>query len=434
MKAMNNRQGGINIAVLARQFTESNSGLEFIKYVLGGILNIYGDTGSRIYLFIPLATFEKSPFIENLAMNILTCLHRLRIFDVLAAEDAARKINGFMPRLFPKDKTKLRRKFQEFDDKIDVVFYHDSESLSAEIQKREIHVILPATTNWARDCPIPWIGYIADCQHKYFPEYFAEFELDRRDHMISSLLRSARAIMVNSEGTKKDLMKFYRGDEGKIFHLPFAPTADPRWFEDSPELLKKYALPEKYFIISNRFWAHKSHVTAFDALAIIRDHGHRDVCLICTGERQDYRDPRIENKLRNEIKKLGLTHHVDLLGLIDKRDQMEIMKKAVAVLQPTLFEGGPGGGAVYNAAALGKPAIVSDIPVNLELRGQDNIIFFEARNADDMAEKMKMVLERKAKIREFSKEALVLKSKTNCHRLGHKLKEIIDFVIDHKEE
>ena len=40
---------------------------------------------------------------------------------------------------------------------------------------------------------------------------------------------------------------------------------------------------------------------------------------------------------------LGLEQRVRVLGLVPKRDQIEIMKKACAVLQPTRFEGGPGG-------------------------------------------------------------------------------------------
>ena len=54
-------------------------------------------------------------------------------------------------------------------------------------------------------------------------------------------------------------------------------------------------------------------------------------------------------------------------GLVPKEHQIEIMKRAIAVIQPSRFEGGPGGGSVYDATSLGVRSIVSDIPVNLEL-------------------------------------------------------------------
>jgi glycosyltransferase involved in cell wall biosynthesis len=68
------------------------------------------------------------------------------------------------------------------------------------------------------------------------------------------------------------------------------------------------------------------------------------------------------------------------------------MKHAHAVLQPTLFEGGPGGGSVYDAVSLGVPAIVSDIPVNLEI-DDPTVSFFRARDPQDLAEKMRRALD-----------------------------------------
>jgi len=63
------------------------------------------------------------------------------------------------------------------------------------------------------------------------------------------------------------------------------------------------------------------------------------------------------------------------------------MKRACAVIQPTLFEGGPGGGAVYDAVSLDVPAIVSDIPVNREADGTA-IEFFPVGDAVALAGKM----------------------------------------------
>jgi glycosyltransferase involved in cell wall biosynthesis len=91
------------------------------------------------------------------------------------------------------------------------------------------------------------------------------------------------------------------------------------------------------------------------------------------------------------VENLGLSEKIHFLGYIDKLDQLRIMAKAVAVIQPSLFEGGPGGGAVYDAVAAGVPAIVSNIGVNLEIGDEENVVFFEARSCDDLALKMKSI-------------------------------------------
>ena len=69
-------------------------------------------------------------------------------------------------------------------------------------------------------------------------------------------------------------------------------------------------------------------------------------------------------------------HRIRILGLIPKYDQIQIMRGAVAVIQPTLFEGGPGGGAVYDAVSIGTPVILSDIPVNREVEAGRGLIQF----------------------------------------------------------
>ena len=67
------------------------------------------------------------------------------------------------------------------------------------------------------------------------------------------------------------------------------------------------------------------------------------------------------------------------------------MRRAVAVLQPTLSEGGPGGGSVYDAVAVGTPVIASDIPVNREIE-HESVRFFPARSAEKLVQEMEYSL------------------------------------------
>ena len=68
-----------------------------------------------------------------------------------------------------------------------------------------------------------------------------------------------------------------------------------------------------------------------------------------------------------------------------------LLKKSIAVIQPTLFEGGPGGGASYDAISLGKPLIVSDIAVNREIEENERVFFFMAKNTNSLMKKMNEV-------------------------------------------
>jgi len=186
-------------------------------------------------------------------------------------------------------------------------------------------------------------------------------------------------------------------------------------------------LPERYFIISNQFWIHKSHITAFEALSKLKSKaGIDNIDIVCTGKTEDYRFPNYFNELKRKIVDLGLADRIHLLGYLAKKDQIHIMRNAIAVLQPTLFEGGPGGGSVYDAVAVGVPAIVSDIQINLEIN-EDNILFFKAGSADDMAAKMIEVLNwNRVKP---DKALLINKGRSRTEILGDKLLEAVSFAI-----
>ena len=60
-----------------------------------------------------------------------------------------------------------------------------------------------------------------------------------------------------------------------------------------------------------------------------------------------------------------------------------MLRNAKALIQPTLFEGGPGGGSANEAIALGVAVLASNIPINLEINTK-NISFFNPSNTNDL--------------------------------------------------
>jgi len=200
------------------------------------------------------------------------------------------------------------------------------------------------------------------------------------------MLSTAKVVIVNARAVSEDIKRFYPGYPAKVVVLPFAPAAMPNWFEDYTDEITHYAIPERYFIICNQFWLHKDHMTAFKAMKVLLNE-IPDVSVVCTGVTQDYRDPEYLTRILKWIDANKISDRVRILGHIPKRHQMEIMKKAIAVIQPTLFEGGPGGGAVYDAIGIGVPAIISDIPVNREIEN-DAVLFFTAGDPDALSRQM----------------------------------------------
>jgi glycosyltransferase involved in cell wall biosynthesis len=85
---------------------------------------------------------------------------------------------------------------------------------------------------------------------------------------------------------------------------------------------------------------------------------------VWTGHPIDARNPSYLSDLLQRIHQSGLASQVLMLGLIPRIDQIQLMRRAIAVIQPSLFEGWST--VVEDARALGRPVILSDIAVHQE--------------------------------------------------------------------
>ena len=249
-----------------------------------------------------------------------------------------------------------------------------------------IDILLPSILCEKSDFKIPRLGYIYDFQHKYLTEFFTDEECLRRDKAFENQLRKSKFVIVNAKSVKDDINKFFPENSSEVIVLPFKPFQKPNMAKMVD--LSKYNLPSKYYIVCNQFWMHKDHKTAFDALEKVFNEGYTDIHLVCTGLIRDDRNPDYGNEIKDKINSLNCKDNIHLVGFVQKDEQIAMMINAIGLIQPTLFEGGPGGGATYNAICLGLTALVSDIPVNKEIQGIDTVYFFEKKNSFELAKLM----------------------------------------------
>ncbi|MBK6800135.1 MAG: glycosyltransferase [Novosphingobium sp.] len=243
----------------------------------------------------------------------------------------------------------------------------DETALVRLCRRERIDVIGPLTNPPFGRMPIPWLGYLFDFQHRHLPHFFTIDAITGRDRLFRRMLEKADAVVVNAADVRRDCGQYFPGLEERVLVLPFSAAPKAEWLEvDHEAARRKYGLGSRYFIVSNQFWLHKRHEVAIEAFARIA-HEVADLELVMTGATDDPRSPTRLADIDALIDRLGIAGRVHILGLIPKLDQIAIMRSAVAVVQPTAFEGGPGGGSVFDAVALGVPSLVSSIPVNREI-------------------------------------------------------------------
>ena len=391
-------------------------GLDFLRIILNGLC-VTPSNDRSLFLLLPR---------EGRARRIRSGLGAMRRVLLRLASGG----NLGAPGWRPFTEQQLLCAFADYAGRLDIRFYdYSHRGLVTALRDVKADIVLPCSESLGRNFPVPWIGYIADFQHHYLPQLFTLRERFLRGRSFRTMLHDARTVLVNARTVRSDAEKYYAGSAANIIVLPFAPSVPPEWLDKDPSVVRRESgVPENYFIICNQFWVHKDHKTAFIAFASLlsRLHGD-DVALVCTGGLHDYRAPGHIDRLKELLLELKITERVYLLGHIAKSEQIALVRGAVAVIQPTLFEGGPGGGSIYDAVALGVPSIVSDIPVNREVDAS-NLSYFSPGDDAELARLMLNAMEnRKASA---SVAELLLQGEKRLAKLGQTLDYAISATLN----
>jgi glycosyltransferase involved in cell wall biosynthesis len=206
------------------------------------------------------------------------------------------------------------------------------------------------------------VRWVPDFQHRYLPHLFSQAEIEARDQAIGALAAQPGVVVFSSQVAADDFSRFFPGHRAtarvwrfcSLLDLTAAPSAD---------VLQTYGLPARYLYLPNQFWAHKNHITVFRTLARLRAQG-LEIPLVCTGAQSDRRNEAHFASLQAFIDAQGLGPQIRFLGLIDRGHQVEVLRHAAAIVQPSLFEGWST--VVEDVRASGRPIVLSDLPVHRE--------------------------------------------------------------------
>ena len=107
--------------------------------------------------------------------------------------------------------------------------------------------------------------------------------------------------------------------------------------------------------------------------------------MICSGQLKSYKNDEYTNSIREFLTKNHLENDIKILGFIDRKEQLCLMKNSYAMVQPSLFEGWST--VVEDAKALNKFIFLSNLDVHKE-QNPKNACFFDAKNEDDLVNKL----------------------------------------------
>lgn len=409
----------MKIAIETKGFDQKGGLIDFIRHITFCIDIANKDCSKEISILIPK---------NNLIFNLKKWIYSFK--ELISSFVKYRKLNwikysGFNPNY-------LDRVFNDLKNIKKVFPGYTYKSHLSYIQKNKFDIVFPLINLPSNNFKIPWIGYFWDFQHKYYPEFFDKNEINKRDIFTKYMFNEAKHVVVNSHAVKQDAIKFIKNYKSKIHVIPFCPGAKLEWIQDKRDITNKYNIKKPYFIICNQFYIHKNHETAFKAFAKLLNTKGDNYELVCTGTQNDNRNIQYIYKLQELLRKLKIEKNVIFTGYIPKIDQISLLKKSLALLQPTLFEGGPGGGSSYDAISLGHRLILSDIPINREVEINSNISFFNPLSDDDLKNLLLKIIN--SKFQRTDDKTLLELSKRRMEICGKKLILLAEEIINENKK
>jgi glycosyltransferase involved in cell wall biosynthesis len=246
------------------------------------------------------------------------------------------------------------------------------------------------------------IHWLVDFNNRAFPEHYADGGKSMTDFQ-QDLTSRKEHIALSSESLFDELKHYYPAYQNSVSILRFACTLNLKEGINIDRLKEKYDLTKPFFMSPNQFWEHKNQLVLIDALNILKSAGPLNFQVVFTGSMEVNRGKgHILQKLIEAVKRYELEDTVRFLGIISRDEQLELMKNAVSLIQPSLYEGWST--LVEEAKALNQKIILSTLPVHYE-QNCVNSYFFDPHSALELSKQISIVNETQSanKLIDYSK-------------------------------
>lgn len=256
------------------------------------------------------------------------------------------------------------------------------------LSNKDIDILFPANDTRVYDKIKGKVYWVPDFQEYYFPDFFSSEELALRKQFHEHIASNTFMLIVSSQNAKSDFFKFYPNAKCAVHVVNFAVSLPEFESLNIKSVKQKYNIKSNFFMCPNQFWQHKNHMVILKALSILKKEGVN--CLVVfTGKEYDHRNPEYFNNLKQFVTENALEQNVRFLGFIDRKEQLKIMREAIAVIQPSLFEGWST--VVEDSKAISQYVLLSNIPVHKE-QLNENVSFFNPTNEIELVEQMKNLI------------------------------------------
>jgi glycosyltransferase involved in cell wall biosynthesis len=203
---------------------------------------------------------------------------------------------------------------------------------------------------------LPSVLTVHDLCFSLFPETFSRLRRPYYQYIIPRSILHCDTIIVDSQSTKRDLLKSFRRREGRVETAPlgvdpvtFFPIKDER---EKIRVREKYRLPAPFLLYVGTLEPRKNIprlIRAFSYAVVAKGLPHH---LVIAG-----RKGWLFDEIFKEVKLLNLSDRVHFPGFVEPSDLPAVYSLAHAFVYPSLYEGF--GLPCLEAMSCGTPVIAS---------------------------------------------------------------------------
>ncbi len=356
------------------------SGVEvYLKNLLGNLF--VADRENRYLLYANAFSAKQKRFgeFESGHVHVFTTAVPNKIMNLAQAVFNYPKIDRWI--------SAKQKKLRDF--KPDVVFIPDLRPISLSRDVKKILVVHD----------LSWLHH---------PEYFSL--RSRIWHMMLKFRSAAEAadrIIAVSHFTAGDVIKTFKLPAEKISIVyegvdPCCP--DQVSISRKNEAIKKYGLPENYFLFLATLEPRKNLARLIEAYQIFNKTNQGKIKLVLAGIKNE----KIFNKLR-----INVSNDIILTGFIDEEDKAAVYSMARAFIYPSLYEGF--GLPLLEAMSAGTPVITSNVSSMPEICGAAALLA-DPYDTASIAEAMRRITDQRiiAELKAKMPELLKLYSWKKC--------------------
>jgi glycosyltransferase involved in cell wall biosynthesis len=256
-----------------------------------------------------------------------------------------------------------------------------------------------------------------DAAFKRTPESYGFLSRNYLDWSTRFAVRRAKKIIVPSETTKRDLMKFYKADEKKIEVIPHGfdrntPGNAPGEVRMNLERFK--VEPHKYFLFVGRIETKKDLTTLVKAFRTSLEEMPGLKLLLCG-------KPGVgSDAIHKEAEGCDA---IVFTGYLTDKEKWILLENCLAFVFPSLYEGF--GLPLLEAMHAGVPIIASKIPTSWEI-AKENALFFKTGDTKGLAEHLEWVANGTGSRSDYIKNHKKTLEKYSWNRCAKRTWEVLD--------